>query len=611
MRREDSAAAFAARTIAVTFALLMGFGAFALFAQADGQNGLAPLEWMRAILILFATSWIAWGAAQSMLGLLPGTRRQGRSAASPIDVAEVSTNEPNVADGEKSRLAILIPICEEDPVAVFARVAAMDQSLEVAGLREQVEFAVLSDTHDKASAERERLWFTRLVRECSGEGRMFYRRRTQRHGRKAGNIGSFITRSGGRYEFALILDADSLMEGSTIAEMLRRMQADPSLGLLQSLPGVIGARSLFGRAMQFASSLYSPIFARGVRRMQGRSGPFWGHNAMIRVRAFAESCGLPELAGAPPFGGHVLSHDYVEAAMLARNGWTVRLDEDLRGSFEEGPDNIVSFARRDRRWCQGNLQHARLLLSPGFTAWSRFVLFQGIFSYLASVLWATFLISSVLAVGTATAPDYFPEPYQLFPVFPDDRTAEIIGLAVGIVGLLVLPKLLIAAQSTMDGRSALHGGSANVFLSTLAELLLSSLTAPILLMYQSRAVIEILRGSDGGWPASQRGEGRLSLLEAWQASGWIALTGAGVLLLVWQLVPGLLIWMLPIGLPMLLAPLIIQLSSLAFHHRLFLADMESSPSPVIHAYRQCLDRWEGNLNVGGESQAELPSHVRA
>jgi membrane glycosyltransferase len=169
----------------------------------------------------------------------------------------------------------------------------------------------------------------------------------------------------------VILDADSLMEGATILEMIRRIEAEPRLGLLQTLPRVVRARSRFGRAMQFAAGFHSPVFARGLAAMQGRTGPFWGHNAIVRLRAWAESCGLPELPGRAPFGGHILSHDYVEAALLARAGWTVRLDPDLGGSYEEGPENIIDHAKRDRRWCQGNLQHLRIVFAQGLTLPSR------------------------------------------------------------------------------------------------------------------------------------------------------------------------------------------------------------------------------------------------
>src|SRR5262249_880086 len=179
------------------------------------------------------------------------------------------------------------------------------------------------------------------------------------------------------YDYALVLDADSLMEAETILEMIGRMDRAPNLGLLQSLPLIVHARSAFGRALQFSARLYSPVYARGVARLQGTEGPYWGHNAIFRVSAFAERCGLPRLSGRPPFGGQILSHDYVEAALLARAGHEVRLDPRIGGSFEEGPDNIVDFAKRDQRWCQGNLQHSRVLFAPELHVWNRVTLLQG------------------------------------------------------------------------------------------------------------------------------------------------------------------------------------------------------------------------------------------
>jgi membrane glycosyltransferase len=351
----------AARITAFAVSTAAAVTGFLLFLQFGLADGLDPVDVLRSLLILMSTFWLAWGAAQGLLGLTT------RPVLWPDTRAPI-----------RGRTVILVPVYNEDPVTTFARIAAMDASIRAEDTGAVFDLAVLSDTTNKVIAAREGLWFLRLLTETQGEGRIFYRRRDRNTGRKAGNIEDFIQTSGGAYDYAMILDADSLMEGATIARMVRRMEADPALGLLQSLPRVIRARSRFGRTMQFSASFYSPVFARGLAMMQGRTGPFWGHNALIRVRAFAASCGLPELAGQPPFGGHILSHDYVEAALLARAGWTVRLDDDLDGSFEEGPENIVDHARRDRRWCQGNLQHARLVGAPGLKGWSRWVFVQGI-----------------------------------------------------------------------------------------------------------------------------------------------------------------------------------------------------------------------------------------
>lgn len=563
-----------ARTVALVFSAAAAASAAILLAEAAAQDGTDVWDVLRTALILLTTAWLSWGAAQALVGL--PARRGG------------PTSEPEL-DATRHDTVILVPICNEDPVATFARIAAMDGSAARAGL--DADIAILSDTRDPEAAAQEEAAFARLLRETGGAGRIFYRRRSDNRGRKAGNIEDFIRASGGAWDFAIILDADSLMEGETLRRMVARMQADPELGLLQTLPRIVGAASLFGRAMQFSASFYSLVFARGLARMQGRTGPFWGHNAIVRIRAFAESCGLPPLSGRPPFGGHILSHDYVEAALLARAGWKVEVDETLDGSYEEGPDNMLSYARRDRRWCQGNLQHSRLLFAPGLKGWSRFVFLQGIFAYVVSLLWGAFLVASIAATVMAPAPDYFPEPYQLFPVFPSDRTQEIIALAIGIGGLLILPKFLILGSAILSGRARRFGGGGRTALSVVTEILLSSLLAPLMLMYQTRAVLQVLAGRDGGWPASQRGEGRLSLLQGWRAGWWIVLTGALALALVTRVAPELTLWLLPVCVPMLAAPLLIAASSRRLGRGLFIVPDELSPAPVVTAYHGWLDRW--------------------
>ncbi|WP_375260648.1 glucans biosynthesis glucosyltransferase MdoH [Palleronia sp.] len=557
------------RAAALGFTLLSGVAATALMAEAAFATGLGTWNLACVVLIFFTTLWLAWGAAQSLVGLVPKR-------------AHVTGNLPRPT----APTVVLLPICNEDARAAAARLTAMEGSCRVAGVR--VDFAVLSDTRDGEALIRERQAFAPLCVQRPDRLRVYYRNRTDNWARKAGNIEDFIRTSGGAYEFAVILDADSLMEGETIGHLIARMQAAPDAGLLQTLPKIIGATSWFGRAMQFAAGFYSPVFARGLQRMQGPTGPFWGHNAIVRVKALASSCALPELSGPPPFGGTILSHDYVEAALLARNGWRVDMDPTIPGSFEEGPDNLVAYARRDRRWCQGNLQHMRIVGAPGLTAWSRFVFVQGIASYIVPLFWAGFLLSSMAALVAAPPPNYFPEPHQLFPVFPDRHMREIVALAIGIGGLLLLPKFGILAAAIGSGRTRGFGGSARAVLSVLAETLLSSLIAPIMLMYQSRAVIEVLSGKDGGWPATMRGEGRLSFAEGRTAAGWISLTGLAALCTVAWLGRDLLFWLLPVTLPMIAAPLLIATTSRAAPGGVFTVPDEVAPSPVIAAYRAAL-----------------------
>ena len=587
------------RAAAVFLSLVIGVGAASIFLQYSAVNGLTILCLVSAAFLFLSTTWLAWGACLGLVGLkpfAPARRTDARHAPS-------------------GRTVVLVPVCNEDPTVTFARVAAMYRSV-CAATDLRVHFAILSDTRDAAVARAEEVWFARLLTETEGQGRIFYRRRTQNTGRKAGNIEDFFARSGAAYDFALILDADSLMEGSTIIEMVRRMEADPALGLLQTLPVVVRARSIFGRVMQFAAAFFSPVFSRGLARLQGHTGPFWGHNAMVRVPAFAASCGLPVLSGPPPFGGHILSHDYVEAALLARAGWKVRLDTDLKGSYEEAPESIVEHAKRDRRWCQGNLQHLRIIAAPGLKPWSRFVFLQGVFAYVAPVLWAGFLITVIVDRATQPPPDYFPDPHQFFPVFPSDETAKAIGLAIGIFGLLIMPKLRTAAEAVLTGRVRRFGGRRVAMRSVMADFLLLSLMAPVLMAYQTRSVWQVLMGRDGGWPANVRGDATLTLREAWAASRFIVLTGLLGLGVAHFLTAHIFLWVLPVIVPMILAPFIISWSSglssqddpLRPVARLFTTPEETRTPEILTIHDAILARWLAPTTAAEPGAISTPSN---
>ncbi|WP_323039284.1 glucans biosynthesis glucosyltransferase MdoH [Gemmobacter sp.] len=562
------------RTVLLSLSIGLGLVGFGLFLRYGAADGLDPMDWVRSTLIFVSTFWLAWGAVQALAGL---TTRPPKVPRTEGDLA--------------SRAVVLMPVYNEEPEITFARVAAIDASLRATGQGDRFHLAILSDTRDENVAAAERRWFQRLLDETAGDGRIFYRRRENNRGRKAGNIEEFFTRSGAAYDFAVILDADSLMEGETLVELVRRMEAAPDVGLIQTLPVIVNAKSRFSRIQQFSAAFYSPIFCRGLAMMQGRTGPFWGHNAIVRVRAFAESCGLPELRGRPPFGGHILSHDYVEAALLARAGWTVRVDEDLSGSYEETPENMVLHARRDRRWCQGNLQHSRLLLAPGLKPWSRFVFLQGILSYLSPVFWLAFLLASIFSPLFAPPIDYFPIRGWSFPVIPVSEASKALVLAVMVFGLLFLPKLLILLDAAIRGRARSFGGAMAATGSVLSELLFSAIAAPVFLMFNTRSVFQVVAGIDGGWPAQSRGDGSLTLTEAWAAGHWIVTTGVlGIGLAVW-LSPALVIWLLPVMLPMALAPLVLWWSSRPGDPGRYLTPPETATPAILTLHRGWLVRW--------------------
>jgi membrane glycosyltransferase len=579
------------RSLALLVALALSCVGGYLFLRFTGENGLTALDVFRAGLVVLSSFWLVWGGAAAVMGVFTPAR----------------TPEFDARAVPRGITAILVPIYNEDPAQTFARIAAMNRSLVGLGIAERFHIAVLSDTQSLEAATQEAIWFEHLLREPMSTGRIFYRRRERNIGRKAGNIEDFVARSGGAYDYALILDADSLMSGETIGEMARRMDADSKLGLLQTVPKVIHAKTLFGRSMQFAASYLSPSFARGASLMQGWEGPYWGHNAIVRMRAFAASCGLPELSGKPPFGGHILSHDYVEAALLSRAGWKVIVDPDLEGSFEEGPENLIEYAKRDRRWCQGNLQHRRLIGAPGLKFWSRFTFVQGIMAYLASPIWLLLMGASIVAA-------VIPDQPSVFSRLSDARL-DMWVLAAAVVLVLVLPKFLILLRGNFDGRNKRFGGTLRATASVLCEIVFSTLLAPVMLLLQTRAVGQVLLGLDGGWPATKRGQSWINLEIAFRSSWWIVLLGIVTMAATVIFVPAIAPWVAPPMLPAIFAPFLISMSSKPSRDetlsQLFRTDLEIAPASVITEYQKIMTNWTVPDLTVGPVMIRTPSYVPA
>jgi membrane glycosyltransferase len=328
------------------------------------------------------------------------------------------------------------------------------------------------------------------------------------------------------------------------------------LGILQTAPRLIGARTVFGRLQQFAASVYGPVISRGLAAWSGDTANYWGHNAIIRTAAFAQSCGLPELEGSRPFGGHVLSHDFVEAALMRRGGWKVRMTTDCPGSWEESPPSLIDVAIRDRRWAQGNLQHMKIIGAAGLCFTSRMHLGIGIMSYLSSPLWLFMLgIGFALAVQShLIRPEYFSHDFQLFPTWPRFDIELMMTLFWFSMIVLLIPKTvgLIRALSSRRMRRG-GGGVIGITASVLLEVILSALYAPILMLVQSRHVFEIFMGRDSGWKAQRREIGSTSWSEAWLFHSRHMLLASMTAAILWFLSPPLLAWVSPALLGLFLA----------------------------------------------------------
>jgi membrane glycosyltransferase len=419
----------------------------------------------------------------------------------------------------------------------------MAWSVHAAGGADGIDFFVLSDS-DRLHEEAEMAAWASLATEAPTK--IYYRRREQNFGRKPGNIAEWVRRFGGHYECMLVLDADSLMSGAAIVGLAAIMEERLSIGLVQTVPMITNARTLFQRWMQFASAAYGPVASAGLLWWSGSEANFWGHNAIVRTRAFAESCGLPELTGKPPFGGHILSHDMVESALLRRRGWAVHMVM-ISGSYEEFPPTVVDRAIRDRRWMQGNLQHLRLLGAAGLSATSRMHLLIGASAYLTSPGWLLLLLTTIAQVA-ATKDDTLPEAVSS-------------DLLVLTVVLLFGPKIMGLAWVMMDrGRRRAFGGAARVLKSTALEIALAILLAPGVMVMQTKALLSLAMGMPSGWNPQNREARSLSSRSIWRETReQIAL---GLLFAATALVdPVTALWLSPLTMGLLLSPWLISLTA--------------------------------------------------
>jgi len=472
-------------------------------------------------------------------------------AAGSVLAGASKRRDPHIADPAAlplSLTALVMPIYNEDPTRTAAALQAMGEALHDIDAHRGFEIVMLSDSTNADAWIRETLCVDRLRAALGTAMPVWYRRRWQNTARKAGNLEDFVTRWGGRYDHMIVLDADSLIEAATLRRLVQAMQADPTLGILQTAPQLIGATTFFGRLQQFAACVYGPVITRGLAAWSGDSGNYWGHNAIIRVAAFAQNCGLPRLEGRKPFGGFVLSHDFVEAALMRRGGWKVRMATDCGGSWEESPPSLIDIAIRDRRWAQGNLQHMKIIGTAGLRFISRMHLGVGIMSYLSSPLWLLMLgIGFALAVQSRLIrPEYFSHDFQLFPTWPRFDVELMMALFWFSMGVLLIPKfigLIRALLSSRIRRGA--GGVIGVTASFLLEAILSALYAPILMVIQCRHVFEVFMGRDSGWKPQRRDSGTTGWGVAWRFHRRHMLLSCVTAVIVYFLSPPLLAWVSP------------------------------------------------------------------
>jgi membrane glycosyltransferase len=561
-----------------------------LFWKDGGFNGL---EVVLVVLFVPLFAHIAVGFCTAIVGFYV-LNRGG-------DANRISASSPPGSPHRLASTAIVMPVFNEDVSRVFEGLRVVFKSVQQAAGLEHFDFFVLSDSNQPNQWVREEVAWAELCKQVGGFGKIFYRKRRQAINKKAGNVADFLRRWGANYRYFVVLDADSVMSGEALARLVTLMEENPAAGIIQTAPRVVRGVSLYSRLLAFANRLYSPLYLAGLNYWQQHEGNYWGHNAIIRVKPFMDHCALPELPGVEPFGGRILSHDFVEAALMRKAGWGVWLAHDVEGSYEEGPPTLIESAKRDRRWCQGNIQHAWLLAARGFRPANRFHLLMGIMAYASSPLWLLFLVLStvdMLDESRGGTREYlsFADTTSLFGfslAIPQALTLFALTML-----LLFLPKFAsVIVMLNRPEEVALFGGRWRLGVSAILETLGSMLLAPVNMIFNTKFVIFTVLGQGVAWVTQKRqaDEDGTDWREAILTHGVMTVFGVvwGVSSLI--LIPAYFAWLSPVLAGLVLSiPMSIFLSKAAFGRRarelgIFLTPEEARPPIDLELLERNLD----------------------
>ncbi|MTI00007.1 glucans biosynthesis glucosyltransferase MdoH [Roseibium sp. RKSG952] len=516
----------------------------ALMAITLSPGGFGLLDIIIFVSFLVTLPWTIIGFWNATIGLL--IMRFSRDPANYV----CPINHGDDTAGTTSRTAILSCIRNEEVNRLEKNLSVMLEDLTTSAQANNFTLYVLSDSSDNVIAASERRMADRLRKIWGNQIPVIYRRRENNPGFKAGNIRDFCERWGGEHDFALVLDADSFMTADAILTLVRRMEANPKLGILQSLAVGLPSASAFARVFQFGMRLGMRSYTIGSAWWQGECGPYWGHNAVLRLEPFKQHCVLPDLPGKGPLAGPILSHDQVEAVLMRRAGYEVRVLPQEGGSYEENPPHLLEFIRRDLRWCQGNLQYRRLLTMKGLKPISRIQLALAMLMFLSSPAWLSFMISAAILGLTAT---------DFAPFRPD--TGLLIFVA--IMTMVFAPK--IATVLDILVRPSLRrqfGGGIRVVISTVCEVVYAAMMAPMMAVAHTLFMAGLAFGKTIGWGAQARGVARLpvglAMRKLWPQTLFGVMGTAWVmtqpLSLVWPVLP------ITVG-PLLAVPFAILLST--------------------------------------------------
>ena len=557
---------------------------------------LSGLEIVTLGLFTVLWVWISLGFWTAVAGFVVRWRNATRAS-----VAEAQGD----GDGDRplrSRTAILVPIYNEDVRRVFAAVEATYRSLAATGRLDVFDFYVLSDTRDPATQVEEGLAWADTCGAVNGFGRLFYRHRRNNIKRKSGNIADFLRRWGRNYDYMIVCDADSVMAGATLVRLVKLMDNHPRAGIIQTVPAMVNRETLFARVHQFASRAYGPMLAAGLHFWQLGESYYWGHNAILRCEPFMKHCGLSRLPGNPPLGGEILSHDFVEAALMGRAGWEVWIACDVDGSYEETPPTLLDQLKRDRRWCQGNLQHFRLLFGDGVRLGHRAIMAMGVMAYASALFWAAFFVLSTINVAQEWLfpPVYFSSKPNLFPLWPQWHPEMALALLSTTAVLLLSPKFLSVLLIARARRAALFGSLTRLCASVVLEILFSALLAPVRMWFHGTFVLLTLMRRQITWGAQCRDDNETRWRDAIRQHGPSTVVALAWLTALASLSWSLVWWLLPIVAAVILSVPVSVYSSRGSlgralrRWRLFMIPEEADPPEIIERLHTALEQRQGN-----------------
>jgi membrane glycosyltransferase len=544
-----------------------------LFADLQPDYDNAYLQYGQAALFALLSAWVVTGFMTAMMGFYVLVRGDKHSLS--------AKNVQHHTLDATTRTAIIMPICNEDVRTVFAGLRATCESVALTGHVRAFDVFVLSDSNDPAIQHAERAAWEDLRTQLASQPdqpqiEVYYRLRKRRSDRKAGNVADFCRRWGKDYRYMVVLDADSVMSGDCLVSMVKLMEANPTAGIIQTATQAIGHVTLHARAQQFASRVTGRLFTLGMQFWQMGESHYWGHNAIIRVAPFMEHCALARIAGTGGMSGSIMSHDFVEAALMRRAGYHVWLVADLVGSYEQQPPDLLAELQRDRRWCQGNLQNSRLIAEPGIHPVHRSMFATGAMAYLSAPIWLCFM-----TLGTALWLSGSPmiANWLLLP-------GELVSLWAWTLSMLFLPRIMGLAAVLINRQQQAFGGIFSLLRSALLETFIALLQAPIRMVAHSLFVVVALTGLKLEWKSPPREAAAVPWRHALTQLAPMSLVIVALAIGITMIDASALVWLLPVGLPLLLAiPMTVITSRVglgtAMRAQNYLLIPEESKSPAV------------------------------